>query len=265
MSTLKKSAVLTMLVVLLIAFNIPASAQTTGISSSNVAQTQAVAATSAVSTAAAPIAAPAAAPIAAPIAATTAAAGFGPFGGAYFPFNWGFAPFGVGCFPFNYALGGGLSPFGLCWNKFSPCFGTGCGGFFSPCFLGGCGAGLSYLAAPFILGTGSVGGFGWALSPWAFGLGGCTKSAPLYFGSHGFGFPFTIGCGRVAFTPAICAAAPFILGTGSVGGFGWALSPWAFGLGGCTKSAPLYFGSHGFGFPFTIGCGRVAFTPPSIC
>jgi hypothetical protein len=126
---------------------------------------------------------------------------------------------------------------------------------------------------------------------------------PLFFGAHGFGFPFTLGgfgaslipdcCGPAAVpvpvpvpvpapvpaclpaapacAPAAVSAAPaavsnlislatsaympFITGQELLCplGPGFGITPWAFGLGGCTRSMPLFFGAHGFGFPFTLG------------
>lgn len=160
MSIIKKLAVLSMLVVALVAFNMPASAQ-----------------------------------IGAGIAAasSTTAAGFGAFGGFGFPFNWGFSQLGIGGFPFNWGLGAGFGPMGLGWNHFSP--GFGCGNFFSPCFL---------QPLPFILGTaGPCAGPGFGVTPWAFGLGGCQRSMPLYFGAHGFGFPFTFPGWGASLLPCI--------------------------------------------------------------
>jgi hypothetical protein len=180
MSSIKKFAVLSMLVVVLIAFNMPASAAI-GIGSATAATTAASSLTSAVSS-------------------TATAAGFGAFGGFGFPFNWGFSRFGIGAFPFNWGLGAGLGTFGLGWHQFSPCFGAG--SFFSPCFLGGLGC---FQGLPFIMGTmGGCAGPGFGVAPWAFGLGGCTQSAPLYFGAHGFGFPFTFPGFGVSLIPPIC-------------------------------------------------------------
>ncbi len=144
--------------------------------------------------------------------------GFGAFGGWGFPFNCGFAPFGVGAFPFNWRLGGGFGPFPLLGSNFP----------FSPCFMGGCGVpGASYMPAvganaplggiakgiakasvaqgvPFILGSplGASPVLGWDVSSWAFGLQSCVKSLPLYFGAHGFGFPFTLGNYRIGMIPS---------------------------------------------------------------
>jgi hypothetical protein len=228
-----------MLVVVVVAFNIPASAQV-GIGSIG-ASTAAISST----------------------AAGIGVGGFGGFGGFGFPFNWGFSQLGVGCFPFNWALGGGLGPFGLGWNQFSPCF--GCGSFFSPCFLGSC-----YQALPFITGNfANIQGTGFGVTPWAFGLGGCARSMPLFFGAHGFGFPFTLGNMAFSLIPAplcapvlpaclpatsVCLGVPFITGSfANIQGAGFGVTPWAFGLGGCARSMPLFFGAHGFGFPFTLG------------
>jgi hypothetical protein len=183
--SIRKIAVLTMLVVMLIASNMPASFA------------QGVEKAGATAITAAPLVAPGAAPLAA-----GPATGFGPFGGYCFPFNWGFVPFGVGCFPFNWALGGGWGPFPLlAWNKFSPCFWGLCGKFpFSPCFMG------CYQPLPFILGSplGCSPVLGWDVSSWAFGLQSCTRSLPLYFNAHGFGFPFSLGNYRIGLIPAIC-------------------------------------------------------------
>ncbi|WP_193763060.1 hypothetical protein [Methanocella paludicola] len=255
--------------------------------------------------------------------------GFGAFGGFGFPFNCGFVPFGVGAFPFNWALGGGFGPFPLFgWGRFSPGFFGTCGGSFpfSPCFMGGCGltgpAALPAIGAnaplggiakgiakasvdqgvPFILGSplGASPVLGWDVSSWAFGLQSCVRSLPLYFGAHGFGFPFTLGNYRIgmipscglpcgipapaclpAALPAIGANAPlggiakgiakasvdqgvpFILGSplGASPVLGWDVSSWAFGLQSCVRSLPLYFGAHGFGFPFTLGNYRIGMIP----
>ena len=181
MSTLNKFAVLSMLAVMIIAFCTPVSAQV-GLGAATTAATTAAATTTA--------------------ATSVAAGGFGAFGGFGFPFNWGFVPFGVGAFPYNWGLGAGLGPFGLGWNQFTPCFGGLCGGsFFTPCF----GAGACLAGLPFIMGGpfGSIPGFGFGVSPWAFGLGGCTQAAPLFFGAHGFGFPFTIGSLGCSFAPIL--------------------------------------------------------------
>jgi len=174
--SIRKIAVLSMLVVMLIATNIPASAQIVGAAGISSTAVSSFSATS---------------------------AGFGAFGGFGWPFNWGFAPWGIGCWPFNWALGGGWGPFSLFgWNHFSPCFG-GCNGFpFSPGFLG-CGCCQSL---PFILGSplGCSPVLGWDASPWAFGLQSCVRSLPLYFGAHGFGFPFTLGNYRIGLIPSCC-------------------------------------------------------------
>jgi hypothetical protein len=201
--------------------------------------------------------------------------GFGAFGGFGFPFNWGFSQFGIGGFPFNWGLGAGLGPFGLGWNQFSPGFGAG--SFFSPCFLGSC---MQYL--PFISGQqlATPLGPGFGITPWAFGLGGCTRSMPLFFGAHGFGFPFTLGGFGASLIPpcappvpallpaclpaATCQYLPFISGQQLACplGPGFGITPWAFGLGGCTRSMPLFFGAHGFGFPFTLGGFAASLIPP---
>jgi hypothetical protein len=239
MSTLKKLAVLSILIVSLVAFSLPASAADAPVmagANNNVAPADAAkpAAADATAPAAAPVdtaAMPAATtgmPVgttAAPLGSATSGlsaipntvlpggaiagtaiggAGFGPFGGIGFPFNLGYNQFGIGAYPFNWGLGGGWGPLGMNFKQFSPCFGGGCGGgFFSPCFLGGCGM---LQAVPFITGCGlgGVAGPGWQLAPWAFGLGGCQQAAPLYFGAHGFGFPFTIGNIGWSLVPPIC-------------------------------------------------------------
>jgi len=175
----KRLAVLTMLVVMLIVFNIPASAQVVGTAGVTATASSTIAATS---------------------------TSFGAFGGFGFPFNWGFLPFGIGKYPFNWGLGGGWGSFPILgWNKFSPGFGGGCWNFpFSPGFLGGCGI---CQAAPFIIGS-ELGGcpvLGWGVSPWAFGLQSCTRSLPLYFNAHGFGFPKSLGNWRFALIPPLCA------------------------------------------------------------
>ena len=285
--SVKKLAVLSMLVVMLIAFNIPASAQIIG---------------------------------GAGISAVSASS-FGAFGGCGFPFNWGFSPFGIGCFPFNWGLGGGWGPFPLLgWNKFSPCFWGSCGRFpFSPCFMG------CYQPLSFILGseTGCRPVLGWDVSPWAFGLQSCVRSLPLYFGAHGFGFPKSLGNWRIGLIPSCGCAGPipipaalpcgpigvnaplsanapmaanapiavnapiasiqkavgglatlttaqplsFILGseTGCRPCRGWDVSPWAFGLQSCVRSLPLYFGAHGFGFPLSLGNYRIGLIPTCCC
>jgi hypothetical protein len=175
--SIRKIAVLSMLVVLLVAFNMPASAQVVGTAGLAAASTSVV-----------------------------AGSGFGPFGGFGFPFNWGFAPFGIGCYPFNWMLGGGWGPFPLLgWNKFSPGFFGCCGKLpFSPCFMG------CYQSIPFIVGS-ECGGppvLGWDISPWAFGLQSCVRSLPLYFGAHGFGFPKSLGNWRFGLIPPMCACPP---------------------------------------------------------
>ncbi len=258
MSTLKKIAVLSMLVVMILAFIIPASLAdsvgkvATGVGDKSIANSGL--SKTGIGAGAIPALGAGVGGIGAP-----AAAGFGAFGGYGWPFNWGFAPFGVGCFPFNWGIGGGFSPFGLLnWGHFSPCFG-GCGGFpFSPGFLGCC-QGL-----PFILGSplGCPPVLGWDVSPWAFGVQSCTRSLPLYFGAHGFGFPFSIGNFRIGLTPTL-QGLPFILGSelGCAPVLGWDMSSWAFGVQSCTRSLPLYFGAHGFGFPFSIGNFRIGMTP----
>jgi hypothetical protein len=291
--SVKKLAVLSMLVVMLIAFNIPASAQVIG-----------------------------GAGISATATSSISASGFGAFGGFGFPFNWGFSPLGVGCFPFNWCLGGGWGPFSLLrWCKFSPCFFGATGNFpFSPGFLGCC------QPLPFILGSqlGCRPVLGWDVSPWAFGLQSCVRSLPLYFGAHGFGFPFSLGNYRIGLIPScgcpgpipvpvpvpaaipvgvnapiavnspLAANAPvaanmpamgiqkaigglakistdqplsFILGSqlGCRPCLGWDVSPWAFGLQSCVRSLPLYFGAHGFGFPFSLGNYRIGLIPSCCC
>jgi len=187
--SIRKIAVLSMLVVMLIASNIPASAAVIGGAGISATAASTFAATS---------------------------AGFGAFGGWGFPFNWGFAPFGVGCWPFNWALGGGFGPFPLlAWNQFSPCFMGGCGitgpaampaiGANAP--LGGIAKGVAKASVaqgvPFILGSplGAAPVLGWDTSSWAFGLQSCVRSLPLYFGAHGFGFPFTLGNYRIGMIP----------------------------------------------------------------
>jgi hypothetical protein len=200
--------------------------------------------------------------------------GFGGFGGFGFPFNWGLGLGGVGGFPFNWGLGAGFGTFGLGWNHFSPCFGAG--SFFSPCFLGST---CQYL--PFISGQELACplGPGFGITPWAFGLGGCVRSMPLFFGAHGFGFPFTLGGFGASLIPpvlplpallpavlpaATCQYLPFISGQELACplGPGFGITPWAFGLGGCVRSMPLFFGAHGFGFPFTLGGFGASLIPP---
>jgi hypothetical protein len=65
---------------------------------------------------------------------------------------------------------------------------------------------------PFILGSplGASPVLGWDMSSWAFGLQSCVKSLPLYFGAHGFGFPFTLGNYRIGMIPA-CGPVPACL------------------------------------------------------
>ncbi len=203
----KRLAVLTMLVVILLVFNIPASAQVVGSAGVTAASSSTFAASSTSFGA---------------FGGFGGFSGFGGFGGFAFPFNWGFVPFGVGPWPFNWALGGGVGPFPLLgWNRFSPgCFGTiGCGlGGLAPnaapianAPLGGIGKGLAKTAVaqalPFITGS-PLGGapvLGWDVSPWAFGLQSCVRSLPLYFGAYGFGFPFSLGNWRVSLIPPLCA------------------------------------------------------------
>ena len=210
MSTIKKLAVLTMLAVALIAFSLPASAAVgagvgTAAAGTSVGLNAGLSATSSFSATAAGI----------------GVGGFGAFGGFGFPFNWGFGRFGIGGFPFNWGLGAGFGTFGLGWNHFSPCFGAG--SFFSPCFLGGLGGLCTCEYLPFITGTeiGCPLGPGFSLTPWAFGLGGCMRSMPLFFGAHGFGFPFTLGgfgaslipncgCGIPAVPACLPAAIPAV-------------------------------------------------------
>src|SRR5271157_599747 len=295
MSKFRKLAVLSMLVVMLMAISIPASL------AQGIVKVGANAAAPLTANAGG---APIAGAIGAPLAAPIGGGGFGAFGGFGYPFNWGFSPYGVGTFPFNWGLGGGWGPFPfLAWNKFSPGF-FGCSGHFpfSPCFMG------CYQPLPFILGK-ELGGcpvLGWDVSPWAFGLQSCVRSLPLYFNAHGFGFPKSLGNWRFGLMPtcdipcpcpAIIPAAPcsganlpavpaiaganaaniaggltkaavnvplsFILGKESGGCpvLGWDVSPWAFGLQSCVRSLPLYFNAHGFGFPMTLGNYRIGFTP----
>ncbi|OPY30151.1 MAG: hypothetical protein A4E28_00396 [Methanocella sp. PtaU1.Bin125] len=186
MSSIKKLAVLSMLAVVLIAFCMPASAVIgAGVGASSVS-TAGISAASSVSATAAGIG-----------LGGVGLGGVGAFGGFGFPFNWGFSQFGIGAFPFNWGLGAGLGPFGLGWNQFSPCFGSG--SFFSPCFLGS-----TCQALPFITGKpGFCAGPGFGITPWAFGLGGCTRSMPLFFGAHGFGFPFTLGAWGASLIPPV--------------------------------------------------------------
>ncbi len=61
-----------------------------------------------------------------------------------------------------------------------------------------------YQPLSFILGSEGGSGFGLGVAPWAFGLQGCTRSLPVYFGAHGYGFPFTLGNYRIGFIPSIC-------------------------------------------------------------
>jgi hypothetical protein len=162
-----------MLVVIVLAFNMPASAQIgAGIGAG-------IASTSSFSAAAGGI-------------------GIGGFGGFGFPFNWGIGSLGIGGFPFNWGLGAGFGSFGLGWNKFSPGFGLG--SFFSPGFLS------TWQYLPFITGQELVPplGPGFGVTPWAFGLGATVRSLPLFFGAHGFGFPFTLGGFGASLAPGIC-------------------------------------------------------------
>jgi hypothetical protein len=48
-------------------------------------------------------------------------------------------------------------------------------------------------------------------------------------------------------------------------GPGLGVTPWAFGLGATVRSLPLFFGAHGFGFPFTLGGFGVSMPPVLIC
>ena len=69
--------------------------------------------------------------------------------------------------------------------------------------LGGLGI---YQGIPSNLG-GEIGGppvLGWDVAPWAFGVQSCVRSLPLYFGAHGFGFPFTLGNYRIGVIPSCC-------------------------------------------------------------
>ena len=146
MSTIKKLAVLSMLVVIVLAFNVPASAQ-----------------------------------IGAGIGAGIASASL---------FSTTAGGIGAGDF--------GFGPLGLGWGKFSPGFGLG--SFTSPGFLSTC----QYL--PFIVGQELVPplGPGFGITPWAFGLGATVRSLPLFFGAHGFGFPFTLGGFGASLVPGFC-------------------------------------------------------------
>ena len=191
MSTIKKLAVLSMLVVAIIAFNIPASAAIgAGIGAGIGTRVGTAAGISSVSSISAG---------AAGIGIGGIGGGFGAFGGFGFPFNWGFSQLGIGCFPFNWGLGAGLGPLGLGWNHFTPGFGSA--NFFSPCF-----AGCTCQALPFITGKELACplGPGFGVTPWAFGLGGCVRSMPLFFGAHGFGFPFSLGGFGASLLPSGC-------------------------------------------------------------
>jgi hypothetical protein len=188
--SIKKLAVLSMLVVMLVAFNTPASAQFAGAAGISATSLSSFSASS---------------------------TSFGSFGGFGFPFNWGFIPFGVGNFPFNWALGGGFGPFPLL-NTFGGGFGGLCGGLCGlpasmPMIganvpLGGLAKGIAKAsidqAVPFILGS-PLGGsplLGLDMTAWAFGTQRCVNNFPLYLGAHGFGFPFTLGNYRIGFTPS---------------------------------------------------------------
>jgi hypothetical protein len=181
--SIKKIAVLSMLVVMLVAFNMPASAAVVG--------SAGISATALSSFSASSI-------------------GFGSFGGFGFPFNWGFVPFGLGCFPFNWRLGGGFGPFPLFgFGGLGSCF-SGCGIPAIGAPLGGLAKGIAKAsvdqAVPFIVGS-PLGGapvLGWGMSSWAYGAPNCAGNLPLYFGAHGFGFPFTLGNWRLSFTPGGC-------------------------------------------------------------
>ncbi len=185
MSTIKKLAVLSMLVVTVLAFSMPASAAIGAGIGAGIGTAAGLGISSASSFSA--------------TAAGIGIGGFGAFGGFGFPFNWGFSQFGIGPFPFNWGLGAGFGPFGLGWSHFSPCFGAG--SFFSPCFLGS-----TCQFVPFISGSELACplGPGFGITPWAFGLGGCTRSMPLFFGAHGFGFPFTLGGFASSLIPPVC-------------------------------------------------------------
>ena len=65
----------------------------------------------------------------------------------------------------------------------------------------------------------------------------------------------------------ICQGIPFILGseTGGCPVLGWDVAPWAFGMQSCVRSLPMYFGAHGFGFPFTLGNYRIGLIPSCCC
>ncbi len=123
---------------------------------------------------------------------------------------------------------------------------------------------------------------GLGVTPWAFGLGATVRSLPLFFGAHGFGFPFTLGGFGVSMPPTLTIGAPVIppvLGSISTCqvlpffagseyacpmGPGLGITPWAFGLGATVRSLPLFFGAHGFGFPFTLGGFGVSMPPTLI-
>jgi hypothetical protein len=199
MSTIRKLAVLSMLVVTVLAFSAPASAAIGAGVGAGIGTAAGIASASSFSATAAGIG------LGGIGLGGIGLGGFGAFGGFGFPFNWGFSQFGIGGFPFNWGLGAGLGPFGLGWNHFSPCFGAG--SFFSPCFLGST---CQYL--PFISGQELACplGPGFGVTPWAFGLGGCVRSMPLFFGAHGFGFPFTLGGFAASLIPPVPPLPPVI-------------------------------------------------------
>jgi hypothetical protein len=199
MNILKKLAVLSMLAVTLVAFNMPASAAIGAGIGTSVGTAAGISSASSFSATSAGIG------LGGIGLGGIGLGGFGAFGGFGFPFNWGFSQFGIGAFPFNWGLGAGLGALGLGWNHFSPCFGAG--SFFSPCFLGS-----TCQALPFIMGNeGWCRGPGFGVTPWAFGLGGCVRSMPLFFGAHGFGFPFTLGGFGASLIPPVCAPVPACL------------------------------------------------------
>jgi hypothetical protein len=121
-----------------------------------------------------------------------------------------------------------------------------------PLFVGAHGFGFPF----------TLGGFGASLIPDCCGpaaipvpvpVPACLPAAPVCAPTVASGV--ASGVASAVASAATCAYVPFISGqelTCPLGpGFG--ITPWAFGLGGCTRSMPLFFGAHGFGFPFTLG------------
>ena len=255
MNILTKLAVLSMLAVTLVAFNMPASALVGAGVGTRVGTAAGIASASSFTATGAGLG-----------IGGIGLGGIGTFGGFGFPFNWGFGQFGYGGFPFNWGLGAGLGPLGLGWNHFSPCF--GCGNFFSPCFLGS-----TCQVLPFIYGReGGCAGPGFGITPWAFGLGGCVRSMPLFFGAHGFGFPFSLGNFGLSLPPTMClgpAAAPCGLGVGAPCGLGAGVigagvgAPITAGISGAALSAPARAASPPAEFATGLSIAGRPASPPA--